>query len=171
MRGKSVQKEKAVNELTGNAGEVNFPIGDTFYSQRRTLSAGECGILTSLTWTTSPVHSDREFALTTEFGELILAGAVVVAIAAGLLLTTSIYRDLESSCGVQMLAALDANAKFIAPVRFGDSIHLEVTLLDARQSSSRPGCYVLGFEDRVVRQDDVVAVTLQRHILVETISS
>jgi acyl dehydratase len=167
----SIQQKKAAIELTEEDGEIPFPLGHKFDSQTRTLTAGECAILTSLTWTTSPVHTDRDFALTTEFGELILAGAVVVAIAAGLLLTTSIYRDFESAYGVRFLTALDANAKFIAPVRFGDSIHLEVTLVDSRRSSSRPGCYVLVFEDHVVRQDEVIAASLQRHVLVETVQS
>jgi len=54
-------------------------------------------------------------------------------------------------------------------VRFGDSIRLEVTLVDARASTSRPGCHVLKFEDRVMRQDGVEALSLERHILVEEI--
>jgi acyl dehydratase len=146
-----------------------FPLGTTFHSGTRTLNAGECAILTSLTWTTGAVHSDREFAKTTEFGELILAGATVVALAAGLLSTTSIYQDLDRLYGVRVVAALDVNAKFKSPVRFGDSIRLEITLVDARASASRKGCHVLKFEDRVLRQDGVEALFLVRHILVEEI--
>ena len=156
--------------MSNTSGSV-FPIGSTFQSETRTLSEGECAILTSLTWTTGAIHSDRPYALTTEFGELILAGAVIVALAAGLLSSTEIYRDLEHKYGVRTVAALDANASFKAPVRFGDSIHLDVTLTEVRASSSRPNCHVLAFSDRVVRQDGVVAVLLDRHILVEAIST
>lgn len=149
--------------------KLEFPIGEMFKSDMRTINAGECAVLTSLTWTTGAVHSDREFAKTTEFGELILAGAIVVALAAGLLSTTEIYREFERTYGVRVVAALDVNARFKAPVRFGDSIHLEITLTEARESKSRPGNFVLKFEDRVLRQDNVETALMERHILVEPI--
>jgi len=149
----------------------DLPVGSVFRSATRTLTDGECGILTSLTWTTGGIHSDREYARSTEFGELILAGATVVAVAAGLLPGTAIYRSFEPVYGVRVVAALDVHASFMAPVRFGDSICVETTLAGQRPSASRPGCHVLNFEDRVLRQDGMEAVHVTRHILVEELAT
>jgi acyl dehydratase len=149
---------------------VPLPIGERFPSAGRTLTAGECGILSSLLWTTGSMHSDREFAQSTEFGELLVAGAAVVALASGLVLSTELYRQLEPVYRLRVVAALGTTAKYRSPVRFGDTIRLTMTLSRSRPSASRPGCHVLTFDDEVLRDGNVQAAAITRNVLVQSVT-
>jgi acyl dehydratase len=72
---------------------------------------------------------------------------------------------------MRVAAALDVDAKFKAPVRFGDSIRVVMTLTQRRPSLSRPGSHILTFEDRVLRQDGMVVAHITRHILISETDS
>jgi acyl dehydratase len=61
-----------------------IPIGKTFVSPGRTIGEGDFTLLTSLTWNTTVIHTDREFMKQTPFGERILDGPSLLACAAGL---------------------------------------------------------------------------------------
>ena len=61
-----------------------IPVGQVFVSPGRTISEGDFTLLTSLTWNTTIIHTDKEFMKTTEFGERILDGPSLLACAAGL---------------------------------------------------------------------------------------
>ena len=79
-------------------------IGLRVSSAARTVSAGECGILTSLTWTRGSLHTDVTAAERSPFGALSLPGPVIVAIAAGLLASSELMPVLARAHGIRLTA-------------------------------------------------------------------
>src|ERR1700677_3223893 len=100
------------------AGVIGLRVG----SAARTVSAGECGILTSLTWTRGPIHTDVTAAERSPFGALSLPGPVIVAIAAGLLATSGLMGVLTRAHGIRVTALLGSEVRYLRPVLVGDTV-------------------------------------------------
>jgi acyl dehydratase len=75
-------------------------IGSKIVSQRRTITEGDFSAMVNLSWETSPLHTDREYAKTTQFGERILGGPCTIPFVAGL--TGHAWQPVGESghCGV-----------------------------------------------------------------------
>lgn len=144
-----------------------LPFGQVLRTGARTLSEGECALLTALTWTIGRFHTDPEFAKTTEFGGIVLAGAVIPAVAAGLIGMSNYYREFETKYGFKVVAVLGMEVRYRHPLRPGDTIRVETILRDARPSGRRPGQGVAEFEDRVLNQRDDVVAEMKRFWLFE----
>ena len=95
----------------------DFSVGDSWASPRRTITETDIVLFAGFTGDYNPVHTDEEFAKTTPFGERILHGAAVYAIATG----------LETRLGLKegtAIAFLGMTWDLIAPVKIGDTIHV-----------------------------------------------
>jgi acyl dehydratase len=144
---------------------ADIPLASLGRSQGRTLSEGECGVLTSLTWTIGDIHSNKEFAKNTEFGDIILGGPVVLAVASGLFATADFYRVFKKKYRVRMIAALGVEAKYLKPFLPGDTIWVETAIESARMSKSRPGAAVVLFTDDVINQRGDTIMKMKRPLL------
>jgi len=144
---------------------VDIPLTVLGRSQGRTLGEGECGVLTSMTWTIGDIHSNREFAKTTEFGDVILGGPVVLAVASGLFATADFYRVFKKKHRVRMIAALGVEAQYLKPFLPGDTIWVETSIESARMSNSRPGSAVVLFADDVINQRGETIMKMKRPLL------
>src|SRR5437660_6583427 len=122
-----------------------LPIGLVTRTRGRTLGEGECALLTDLTWTIGRFHAEREFAQTTAFGGVVLAGAVVVAVATGLINTSDFYRDLDREYRFKVVAALGSTVRYRAGFRPGDTLWVETTMTGARESKSNANRGVVDF--------------------------
>jgi len=142
-------------------------IGLRVRSAARTVSAGECGILTSLTWTRGPLHTDITAAEHSPFGALSLAGPVTVAIAAGLWASSELMPVLIRAHGIRLTALLGSRARYLNPVLAGDTVFLDITVTSARASRSKPGHAVLGMSERLVNQRAECAADIEEHVLAE----
>jgi len=142
-------------------------IGLRVSSAARTVSAGECGILTSLTWTRGPIHTDVTAAERSPFGAVSLPGPVSVAIAAGLLATSGLMGVLTRAHGIRVTALLGSEVRYLRPVLVGDTVRLDITVTGARASRSRPGHAVLRISERLVNQRGQCAVEIETHQLAE----
>jgi acyl dehydratase len=146
---------------------AGLPIGVVERSRGRTISDGEFAILTSMTWTTGQMHANREFMKKhSQFGERILGGPVVVAVASGIQYQSHWHRFTEKY-QVKAIAAVGVDAKYRGPVLPGDTLYVDVCLADARPSKSRPGQGVLIFDDKVVNQRDELVLEMRRTLLFE----
>jgi acyl dehydratase len=145
-------------------------IGLRVTSAARTVSAGECGILTSLTWTRGPLHTDITAAQRSPFGALSLAGPVTVAIAAGLWASSELMPVLASVHGIRLTALLGSQVRYLSPVLAGDTVSLDITITSARASRSKPGQAVLEISERLVNQRTQCAVEISEHVLAELLT-
>jgi acyl dehydratase len=144
-----------------------LPIGLTTRTRGRTLGEGECAMLTNLTWTIGRFHTERAFAETTTFGGVILGGAVLVAVATGLINTSDFYRDLDRVYGLGVVAVLGMKVRYHKGFRAGDTLWVETTVTGARESKSQAGRGVIEFKDRVCNHRDELLVDMERQWLFE----
>lgn len=162
-----VSGEPAPGDLTPGDPRLVGAIGLRVRSAARTVSAGECGILTSLTWTRGPLHTDITAAERSPFGALSLPGPVIVAIAAGLWASSELMPVLTRVHGIRLTALVGSEVRYLSPVLAGDTVSLDITVTSARASRSRPGHAVLGMSERLVNQRAQCAVEISEHVLAE----
>jgi acyl dehydratase len=137
----------------------------------RTVSPGECGILTSLLWTRGSLHTDVTVAEASPFGALSLAGPVVVAIAAGLWATSTLMPTLSERHGLRLFALLGSEVRYRRPVLAGDTVYLEITVTGARRSRGTPTRAVLDMEERLLNQRGECALEIEEHVLADVLSA
>lgn len=141
---------KASDELTEGA---------TFRSHRRTITEADIVLFTSLTWINDPIFTDQVFAATTQFGNRVAPGPLVLGYALGL---------TEELVYGTTLAALGINkVEFKGPVRPGATIHVETAIGPIRDSATRPGTSIIVFRHTVYsdQQEDPVC-SFERNMLV-----
>ena len=105
----------------------DFHVGQKFVSKSRTLTEADIVNFAGLSWDHNQLHTDAEYAAGTQYGRRIAHGLLGVAAHAGLT-----YQLTEDS----ILALLELSWKFHLPIYIGDTIHVEQTVKDLRESSS-----------------------------------
>src|SRR5215210_4336374 len=90
--------------------------GDRFATPGRTITEADLVGFSTLTGDTHPQHTDTEWAAAGRFGERIAHGLLVLSYAAGL-----VAFDPERVVALRRVG----DATFKAPVRIGDTIHIE----------------------------------------------
>lgn len=126
----------------------DFSVGDTWTSPRRTITEADVVAFAGFSGDFNPIHTDEEFARTTQFGTRIFHGPGVFAVATG----------LESRLGIKegtAIAFLGMTSWTLrAPVHIGDTIWVSETVAEVRPSASKPDRGIVTFD---------VAVKNQRH--------
>jgi acyl dehydratase len=126
-----------------------FAVGDSWESPRRTITEADVVIFAGFSGDQNPVHTDEEFAKTTQFGTRIFHGPGAFAIATG----------LESRLGIKegtAIAFLGMTWSLKAPVLIGDTIHVQQSVAETKASSSKLDRGIVTFDVRIVNQRDEV---------------
>lgn len=125
-------------------------IGMGWETRGRTITETDMVTYGNWSWDTHPLHSDEEYAKTTQFGGRIFQGPGALAAAFG----------LEMSLGWKMgtvLAFLGIRDwDMLAPVRVGDTLRVREEIVDIRPSQSKPDRGVVTTRVELVNQDGVV---------------
>lgn len=126
----------------------DLEVGMQETSPRRTVGEADVALFAGLSGDLNPLHVDAVFAADTQFGQRIVHGLLVTSIASGLFTRTFMSTDLQPN----LIAMLGVDAKFRAPVFFGDTIHVVVTVAELKPSRDESrGVAVL--ERVIVNQD------------------
>ncbi len=99
----------------------------------------------------NPLHTDQTFAEKTPFGQRIAHGMLVTSISTGQGQTLGIFEGTT-------LALMEQSFKFKAPVFFGDTIRLKLTV-ESTKASSKGGKGIVFFRSDILKQDDTVVNT------------
>lgn len=105
-------------------------IGERSATTGRTITEFDLANFAALTWDTYSLHTDVEYAKNTAYGGRIAHGMLVLSYAIGLL-------SREPST-VLAFYGLDS-IRFTAPVKIGDTIHVEVEVLDKQDKNAKGG--------------------------------
>ena len=127
----------------------DFHLGQKFITRGRTVTETDVVNFASLTWDNNQLHTDREYAASTRFGERIAHGLLGVIMHAGLS-----YQLTEDS----ILALLELSWKFKAPIFIGDTIHVEQVVEDLRESRQTDRG-ILTFDKKIINQKGEVVQT------------
>jgi len=122
-----------------------FNLGDTFASQGRTVTEADVVSFAGLSGDFNPLHTDEEFAKTTPFGTRIAHGMLSAAMATGMANWTGVFEGTT-------LALMEQVIQYKGAVKFGDTIHLELTVAEKKETS-KPDRGVVVFETRVCNQE------------------
>ena len=107
----------------------DFEVGAKFVTAGRTVTESDVMTFAGLSGDMNPLHVDREFARDTVFGEPVAHGLLVLSIASGLGIQTGIF----SGTNLALLGLEEWS--FLGAVKFGDTIHMESTVLSTRRTS------------------------------------
>ena len=135
-----------------------FKVGEVLVTGRRTVEGGDVSRFAGLTGDFNPLHTDAVFASQTPFGARVAHGILTLAVSNG-------QQNLSGWFEGTALALLGLDRlRFTAPVKFGDTIHTEMTVKQARESS-RADRGVVTFDVVVKNQRDEVVCTYEENVL------
>jgi 3-hydroxybutyryl-CoA dehydratase len=115
--------------------------GERFATKGRTITESDVAAFAALTGDGHPQHTDAEWAARSRFGERIAHGLLVVSYAAGLV-------PFDPDHVVALRSVRDA--VFKAPVRIGDTIHVEGEVVSKQELD--PGHGLVECRWRVLNQ-------------------
>jgi len=137
----------------------DFAVGDTYkHWPGRTVTAADNTWFTLLTMNQHPIHFDEEYAKKSEFGKPLVNSTLTLAIAVGMSV-----QDV-SQHAVANLGWTDIVMP--APVFNGDTLYAESTVLEKRESKSRPKQGIVTVATRAWKQDGTTVMTFKRSVLV-----
>src|SRR5512134_236077 len=103
-----------------------FVVGQRFTSPGRTVSESDIFTFAGFSGDYNQIHTDAEFARGTPFGQRVAHGLLALSIASGLAMRTGILE------GTVIAFREINNWKFIAPVFIGDTIHVEMEVVETK---------------------------------------
>lgn len=99
-------------------------------SPARTVTEADVVAFAGLSGDYNPLHIDAETAARSAFGRRIVHGLLGASIASGLFTRTELSMQLQES----LVALLDLEWRFVAPIFIGDTVHVEATIVDTRET-------------------------------------
>ncbi len=137
-----------------------FEIGQVFeHSIRRTVTEMDNTLFSCLTHNPQPLHIDREFCKTTEWGEPIMNSLFTLGLMIGVAVNDTTVGTIIANLGM-------SEVKFPNPVFHGDTINCTTEVLGKRDSSSRPTAGIIEFSHKAYKQDGKLVAECRRHVFV-----
>jgi acyl dehydratase len=139
----------------------DLPLDKTFVTAGRTITEADVVAFAGLSGDFNSLHVDETFAAATGFGGRIAHGLLVLSVASGLTTRLPVLHALQPS----LLGMTEVTCQWLAPVRIGDTIRVELTFIGAQLT--RSGTRGRVTERRVaLNQDDVTVLDSQWTLLV-----
>lgn len=104
----------------------DFKMGETFTTVAITVTETHLVNWAGLTMDFYSLHMDKEFAAKTQFGERLAHGPLIFGLAVGLVGMSGYGQD-----SVVVWLGVN-NMKMLAPVKIGDTIHVETEVIDQK---------------------------------------
>jgi itaconyl-CoA hydratase len=137
----------------------DFEVGATYrHRPGRTLSEADNTWFTLLTMNTHPIHFDAEYARRTEFGRPLVVSTLTLAVLVGMSVAET-SRNAVANLGWKEI-------KLPKPVFAGDTLYAESTVLDKRESKSRPNEGIVSIRTLGRNQHGEVVCEFERSFLV-----
>jgi acyl dehydratase len=127
-----------------------FAVDQVFESVGRTITEADVVMFAGISGDYNPLHTDATFAAKTPFGQRIAHGMLAASVSTGLGQTLGIFEGT-------VIALLEQTFQYKAPVLFGDTLRLRLTVQNVTPSS-KGGKGTVQFRSEILKQDDVIAV-------------
>lgn len=142
----------------------DLTVGMRFRSPGRTITEADLVNFAGLTGDFSELHTSDVYAKSSQFGRRIAHGMLGLAYAHGLMWArTGELREIA----IAFLGITDW--KFVGPIYLGDTIFVNYTLAELRDSKSRPTQAIASFDVEVVNQHETVVQRGRKVLLVSKI--
>jgi acyl dehydratase len=124
----------------------DFEIGQEFHhALTRTVTEMDNILFCALTHNPQPLHLDEEFSKDTEFGQRIVNSLFTLGLVVGVSVSDTTLGTTIANLGM-------TDVRFEKPVFHGDTLRSVTTVLEKRESKSRPDAGVVTFEHRGFNQ-------------------
>jgi len=134
-------------------------VGDTYkHWPGRTITAADNTWFTLLTMNQHPLHFDEEYAKGTEFGKPLVNSALTLAIVAGMSVADVSQKAIANLGWTDIVMP--------APVFNGDTLYAESTVLEKRESKSRPNAGIVEFHHKAIKQDGKLVAECHRNAFI-----
>ncbi|QSB44213.1 MaoC family dehydratase [Altererythrobacter sp. FM1] len=133
-----------------------FSVGQVFdHEIRRTVLEADNMWFSALTYNPAQLHIDHAYAEQTEFGRPLVNSLFTLGLVIGLTVQDTTLGTTVANLGMN-------DTTFPKPVFAGDTIRARTTVMELRESKSRPRQGIVTFEHLGLNQhDDVVCRTLR----------
>ena len=139
----------------------DFEIGRHFkHDVTRTVTETDNLLFTALTHNTQPLHLDIEFCKQTEFGGILVNSVFTFGLMLGVSVTDTTLGTTIANLGMD-------DVKFPAPVHIGDTLGSETTVIEKRDSKSRPDAGIVVFEHKCFNQKGILVAHCKRSALMK----
>ena len=133
----------------------DFTVGDIYkHPFGRTVTETDNVWMTNVTMNLNPMHFNEVYAADTEFGERLVDGTFVIALAVGMSVI-DVSVNATANLGYDKI-------RHHAPVYHGDTIFAESEVLEKRESSSRDHVGIVTTELRAYNQEGTKVLSLER---------
>ena len=129
-----------------------FEQGAIYKTQARTITEADVVAFAGLSGDFNPIHVDAESAKNSPFGERIAHGMLTVAISTGLANLTGLMEGTT-------IALMEQNIKYKAAVKFGDTIRLQMEVIEKRETS-KPDRGIVKLAAKILNQHDELVVDM-----------
>jgi len=129
-------------------------IGDSVVTPGRTITETDIVMFAAFTGDWNILHTDAEYAERSVFGERIAHGMLTLVVGTPLIFRPSWYGLLPKS--LIAIVGID-KVRFVAPVKIGDTIHLECEVIKVTEMSDQRGLIELKY--RIKNQRNEIVVT------------
>ena len=124
----------------------DLEIGMTFAHQpARTVTETDNLLFTALTLNPQPLHLDAEFARSTQHGQILVNSIFTLGLVVGLSVGDTTLGTTLGNLGFE-------RTTFPNPVFIGDTISVRSSVVDKRESRSRPDRGIVTFEHEGINQ-------------------
>jgi len=125
-----------------------FKIGQVFkHAITRTVTETDNLLFTTLTHNPQPLHLDVEFVKQTEFGQRLVNSIFTLGLMIGVSVGDTTLGTTVANLGMN-------DVRFTHPVFIGDTLRAQSTVLEMRESKSRPDAGIVVFEHKCLNQRD-----------------
>ncbi len=140
-----------------------FSVGQTFdHEIRRTVTDMDNILFSSLTYNPAAIHIDHAYAATTEFGKPLMNSIFTLGLVIGLSVQDTTLGTTIANLGMN-------ETTFPKPVFAGDTIRARTTVIELRDSKSRPTQGIVTFEHLGLNQkDEIVCRTLRGALMMRS---
>jgi acyl dehydratase len=128
------------------------PAGQRIASRTRTVTEADVATFSHLTGDLHPIHLDAEWAKSSQFGERIAPGMLVLSFSIGLV-------DLDRTRVVALRRL--RNVVFKRPTRFGEAIHVDAVVASARTLNCALGLVDIRWIIRDVADKTLVRASIE----------
>jgi acyl dehydratase len=138
----------------------DFEVGDVYkHRPGKTITESDDHLFCAITWNHHPLHTNAHYAETeTEFKRNVVVGNLVYSLALGMSVP-----DVSGKA----IANLEVESiRHKVPMFHGDTLYAETTVLDRKESSSKPDRGVVTVETRGYNQDGTEVLSFRRKVMV-----
>ena len=138
----------------------DWSINEEHVTPSRTITEADVVMFAAMTGDYNELHTSKEFMKDSQFGERIVHGLLGMTIAHGLMFRLGLLEG-----GVEIALLNIESWQFKAPIFFGDTIRVKVTVADKIPSKSKPDRGVIKLFAQVINQHGVVVQEGTRNLM------